>query len=104
MAAAMEGEHVDAFCHRVKQALYRIPVRLMAFTLALMGDFVHCFQVWLDQAKDFDRNDRVLLITCLKSALGDVSSDRMLEETVGILKRSQQAWLIALGLLLIILI
>jgi membrane protein required for beta-lactamase induction len=102
VSTAMHGEHIDAFCHRVKQALYWIPVRLMAFTLGLMGNFSHCFQIWLDQAKDFDRNDRVLLVTCLKSALGDVSSDEMLEHTLQLIKRSELAWLVAIALSLIL--
>lgn len=102
VATALQGEQVDAFCHRVKQALYWIPVRLMAFTLALMGNFNQCFQIWLDQAKDFDRNDRVLLITCLKSALGEVNEDAMLAHSLELIKRSQLAWLVCLGLMLIL--
>lgn len=101
VTTAMKGEQIDAFLNRVKQALYWIPVRLMAFTLGLMGDFAHGFQVWLEQAKDFDRNDRVLLVTCLKSAMGDTNPDTMLEETLALIKRSQLAWLVGLALLLI---
>lgn len=101
VSTAMHSEQVDAFCHRVQQALYWIPVRLMAFTLGLMGNFAHCFQVWLEQAKDFDRNDRVLLVTCLKSALGEVNDEHMLEDTLALIKRSQLAWLVGMALLLI---
>ncbi len=101
MSTIIQNDQADAFCHRVKQALYWIPVRLMAITLALMGNFTQCFQVWLEQAKDFDRNDRALLITCLKSALGDVNEDELLEETLALIKRSQLAWLVGMGLLLI---
>lgn len=99
--ANKHDEDADAFSRRILQALYWIPVRLMAFTLALMGNFTQCFQVWLEQAKDFERNDRVLLITCLKSALGEVSEDKLLSDTLSLLKRSQQAWLVGLALLLI---
>lgn len=102
MSTAVHGEQVDAFCHRVKQALYWIPVRLMAFTLGLMGNFSRCFQVWIEQAKDFDRDDRVLLVTCLKSAMDDVNEDTMLDETLKLIKRSQLAWLVGLALLLIV--
>jgi len=101
MSTGMQDQHADAFCHRLKQALYWIPVRLMAFTLALMGNFSQCFQVWLDQARDFERDDRVLLLTCLKSALGPVAEDKMLAETLALIKRAQLAWLVGLALLLI---
>jgi len=101
MSTALHDEQTDAFCHRVKQALYWIPVRLMAFTLALMGNFSQCFQVWLEQARDFDRDDRVLLLTCLKSALGSVADDKMLAETLALIKRAQLAWLVGLAVLLI---
>ena len=37
MSTAVQGENVDAFCHRVKQALYWIPVRLMAFYPCING-------------------------------------------------------------------
>lgn len=101
VTAAVHGECTDAFCQRVKQALYWIPVRLMAFTLVLMGNFAHGFQVWLDQAKDFERDDRALLVTCLKSALGPVNEDQMLDDTLAIVKRSQLCWLVGLAILLI---
>jgi len=101
MSTALHDDSVDAFCHRVKQALYWIPVRLMAFTLALMGNFSQCFQIWLEQARDFDRDDRVLLITCLKSALGEVSDDQLLDDTLALIKRAQLAWLVSLAILLI---
>lgn len=101
MSMAVKQEEVDPFYQRVKQALYWIPVRLMALTLGLMGHFSRCFQVWLEQAKDFDSNDRSLLVACLKSALGEVNEDRMLSETLSLIKRAQLAWLVALALLLI---
>ncbi|MFT5007518.1 MAG: AmpE protein [Granulosicoccus sp.] len=101
MSTALRGEQADAFFQRVKQALYWIPVRLMALTLGLMGNFSQCFQVWLEQARDFDRDDRVLLLTCLKSALGSVAPDEMLGETLSLIKRAQMAWLISLAVLLI---
>lgn len=96
-----KDEAVDPFCYRVKQALYWIPVRLMAFTLALMGNFADCFPVWLKQATEFDRDDRVILVTCLQSALGSVSSDKLLPETLALLKRTQWSWLVGLALLFI---
>lgn len=99
ISTASHDKTVDAFCYRVKQALYWIPVRLMALTLGLMGHFTHCFQVWVEQAKDFDRDDRVLLVTCLKSSLGDVPEDQMLTDTLSLIKRAQWTWLIGLALL-----
>ncbi len=101
VSTLMKDPTVDAFSHQVKQALYWIPVRMMAFTLALMGSFAHCFPVWLEQAKDFNRDDRVLLVTCLKSALGEVSKDDLLDETLSLIKRAQLSWLVALAALLI---
>jgi len=101
MSVAIHVESTNAFSQRVKQALYWIPVRLMAFTLALMGDFSKCFPIWLDQAKDFERDDRVLLITCLKSSLTSSTEDTLLDDTLSLLKRTRLAWLVALGLVLI---
>ncbi|EAR07391.1 regulatory signaling modulator protein AmpE [Reinekea blandensis] len=101
VTTAVQGEEADAFCHQVKQALYWIPVRLMTFTLALMGHFAHGFQVWLDQVKDFERDDRMLLVSCLKSALGPVNEDNQLEETLSLLKRTQLAWLVGIALMFI---
>lgn len=101
VSVLMKDEAVDSFSHVVRHALYWIPVRLMAITLALMGSFNHCFPVWWRQLKDFDRDDRVLLITCLKSAIGHVNEDAMLDETLRLLKRTQLAWLVALALWLI---
>ena len=66
-----------------------------------MGNFSRCFQVWLEQAKEFDRDDRVLLVTCLKSAMDEVSEDALLDETLSLIKRAQLAWLVGLALLLI---
>jgi membrane protein required for beta-lactamase induction len=97
-----DDEHSDVFCHRVKHALYWIPVRLMTFTLALVGDFNHCFSVWLSQAKDFERDDRVLLVTCLKAAVGERPTERILPESMTLLRRSQYAWLVVLAIILII--
>ena len=76
-------------------------MRLMALTLGLMGNFSQCFQVWLEQARDFDRDDRVLLLICLKSALGSVAPEEMLNETLALIKRAQMTWLISLAVLLI---
>ena len=101
MSTIIHNDEADAFCHRVKQALYWIPVRLMAFTLGLMGNFTHCFQIWIDQAKDFDRNDRVLLVTCLKAALVGTEESEMLEESLALIKRAQLAWLVGMAALLI---
>lgn len=101
VTTAGHGECTDAFCQRVKQALFWIPVRLMTFTLALMGNFSQCFQVWLEQARDFERDDRALLVTCLKSALGPSNDDNFLKDTLALVKRTQLTWLVGLALLLI---
>ena len=101
MSAIVQNDEADAFCHRVKQALYWIPVRLMAFTLGLMGNFTHCFQIWLEQARDFDRDDRVLLVTCLKAALVGTDETTVLEESLALIKRAQLAWLVGMAALLI---
>jgi membrane protein required for beta-lactamase induction len=101
VSVLMKDESVDSFAHQVRHALYWFPVRLMAITMALMGSFSHCFPVWWQQLKDFDRDDRVLLITCLKSAIGQDNQETMLDETLTLLKRSQLAWLVGLALWLI---
>lgn len=101
VTAGGQGSDVDAFSQRVKQALYWIPVRLMTFTLALMGDFNHGFHVWLEQVRDFERDDRVLLVSCLKSSLGRSSEDQLLEDTLSLLKRTQLAWLVGIALMFI---
>ena len=91
----------DAFINRVKHALFWIPVRLMVFTLALMGNFAQCFSGWLEQVTEFEKGDRSLLIGCLNKAVGPVASDVMLEESLALIKRAQWAWLVALALVLI---
>ncbi|MEJ2042384.1 MAG: regulatory signaling modulator protein AmpE [Reinekea sp.] len=101
IATLIRAEQVDAFLYRVKHALFWMPVRLMAFTLALMGNFTHCFPVWLEQAKQFEKDDRVLLINCLNTAVGRVNEDTMLEESLALIKRCEWAWLVGLALMLI---
>ncbi len=101
ISTAIHSEMADAFWYRVKHALYWIPVRLMAFTLALMGSFSHCFPAWLEQAKEFEQDDRVLLVNCLNTAVGQVEQENMLEETLALIKRSQWAWMVGLALMLI---
>jgi AmpE protein len=100
--ALSDDQQSDVFFHRVKHALYWIPVRLMTFTLALVGDFNHCFPIWLSQVKDFERDDRVLLVTCLKSAVGERSTEQLLPESMALLRRSQYAWLVGLAIILIL--
>ncbi|TXR54262.1 regulatory signaling modulator protein AmpE [Reinekea thalattae] len=96
-SALMRDEQVDAFCHKVKHALYWIPVRAMAITTALVGSFSHCFPVWTQQSKDFDSDDRVLLVRCMQSAICQADECDMLSETLKLLKRTQFAWLVMLG-------
>ncbi|MDN3650505.1 regulatory signaling modulator protein AmpE [Reinekea marina] len=100
--ALNDDQQSDVFFHRVKHALYWIPVRLMTFTLALVGDFNHCFSIWLKEVKDFERDDRVLLVTCLKAAVGERSVERLLPDSMTLLRRSQYAWLVALAVNLIL--
>lgn len=90
-----------SFCERVKQALYWFPVRLMTFTLALMGNFMRCFPVWLGEVRVFERNDRELLVRCTEMALVDIEAPALLDETIQLMKRSQLAWLVVLALILI---
>lgn len=100
--ALNDDQQSDAFFHRVKHALYWIPVRLMTFTLALVGDFNRCFPIWLKEVRDFERDDRVLLVTCLKAAVGERSVENLLPESMTLLRRSQYAWLVGLAIILIL--
>jgi len=107
VALASEGELRDTAV-KLRHAADFLPVRAVAVTFALAGDFVRCRQDLQAALADTELSARDALSRVARGAIGAVDADAAsvpaweMRETSALLKRSAGAWLVAISLVAIL--